>query len=92
MECDVSEYTMSEIIAAVYDLMEDTGVQEGILFRDQLRVRDSGPGDAPVFAVQDFRPPPGAQRLDRGDGGQPAGVQQLRAGVRRGHLGPAQAH
>ena len=36
MECDVSEYTMSEIIAAVYDLMEDTGVQEGILFLDEI--------------------------------------------------------
>ena len=36
MECDVSEYTMSEIISAVYDLMEDTGVQEGILFLDEI--------------------------------------------------------
>ena len=31
-EYDVSEYTMSEIIASVYDLMEDAGVKEGILF------------------------------------------------------------
>ncbi len=36
MECDVSEYTMSEIIAAVYDLIEDTGMQEGILFLDEI--------------------------------------------------------
>ena len=36
MECDVSEYTMSEIIASVYDMMEDTGVQEGILFLDEI--------------------------------------------------------
>lgn len=28
----VSEYTMSEIIAAIYDMMEETGVKEGILF------------------------------------------------------------
>ena len=34
--CDVSEYTMSEIIAAVYDLMEETGVREGILFLDEI--------------------------------------------------------
>lgn len=27
-EYDVSEYTMSEIISAVYDLMENTGVKE----------------------------------------------------------------
>ena len=32
----VSEYTMSEIIASVYDLMEDTGVREGILFLDEI--------------------------------------------------------
>ena len=33
---DVSEYTMSEIIASVYDMMEETGVQEGILFLDEI--------------------------------------------------------
>ena len=32
----VSEYTMSEIIAAVYDLMEKTGLREGILFLDEI--------------------------------------------------------
>lgn len=36
MECDISEYTMSEIIASVYDLMEETGVEEGILFLDEI--------------------------------------------------------
>ena len=35
-EYDVSEYTMSEIIASVYDLMETTGVREGILFLDEV--------------------------------------------------------
>lgn len=35
-EYDVSEYTMSEIIASVYDLMEETGVEEGILFLDEI--------------------------------------------------------
>ncbi|MBQ3120135.1 MAG: AAA family ATPase, partial [Peptococcaceae bacterium] len=35
-EYAVSEYTMSEIIASIYDLMEDTGVQEGILFLDEI--------------------------------------------------------
>lgn len=33
---DVSEYTMSEIISSVYDLMETTGVKEGILFLDEI--------------------------------------------------------
>lgn len=32
----VSEYTMSEIIASVYELMENTGVTEGILFLDEI--------------------------------------------------------
>ncbi len=35
-EYDISEYTMSEIIAAVYDMMEETGVKEGILFLDEI--------------------------------------------------------
>ena len=35
-EYDVSEYTMSEIIASVYDMMEETGVKEGILFLDEI--------------------------------------------------------
>ncbi|MBQ1271603.1 MAG: AAA family ATPase [Clostridia bacterium] len=35
-EYDVSEYTMSEIIASVYDMMEETGMKEGILFLDEI--------------------------------------------------------
>ena len=35
-ECDVTEYTMSEIIASVYDLMETTGIRQGILFLDEI--------------------------------------------------------
>ena len=35
-EYAVSEYTMSEIIASMYDLMEDTGLHEGILFLDEV--------------------------------------------------------
>ena len=35
-EVAVSEYTMSEIIASVYDKMEQTGWQEGILFLDEV--------------------------------------------------------
>lgn len=36
VECNVSEYTMSEIIASVYDMMECTGLKEGILFLDEI--------------------------------------------------------
>ena len=35
-EYSVTEYTMSEIIAAVYDQIEASGVQEGILFLDEI--------------------------------------------------------
>ncbi len=35
-EYDVSEYTMSEIIATVYDTIEETGYKEGILFLDEI--------------------------------------------------------
>ena len=35
-EFAVSEYTMSEIIASVYDMMEETGLKEGILFLDEI--------------------------------------------------------
>ena len=32
----VTEYTMSEILASVYQLMESTGLREGILFLDEI--------------------------------------------------------
>ena len=35
-EMSVTEYTMSEIVASVYDKMEASGVREGILFLDEI--------------------------------------------------------
>ena len=35
-EVSVTEYTMSEIIASIYDKMENTGLKEGILFIDEI--------------------------------------------------------
>lgn len=35
-EFDASEYTMSEIVAALYDYMERTGLRRGILFLDEI--------------------------------------------------------
>jgi len=35
-EFSVTEYTMSEILASVYQLMEKTGIREGILFLDEI--------------------------------------------------------
>lgn len=36
VDYEISEYTMSEIIASVYDLMEASGKREGILFLDEI--------------------------------------------------------
>ncbi len=36
MKYDVSEYTMSEIIASIYEVMEKSGILEGILFLDEI--------------------------------------------------------
>ena len=35
-EFSVTEYTMSEILGSVYELMEKTGKKEGILFLDEI--------------------------------------------------------
>lgn len=35
-EYTITEYTMSEIIASIYDKMEETGLREGILFIDEI--------------------------------------------------------
>jgi len=35
-DCTVTEYTMSEIVASIYDYMEETGFREGILFLDEI--------------------------------------------------------
>lgn len=36
MEYEISEYTMSEIIASIYEIMENSGIKEGILFLDEI--------------------------------------------------------
>ena len=36
LEFDISEYTMSEIIASIYEVMENSGIEEGILFLDEI--------------------------------------------------------
>ncbi len=33
---NVTEYTMSEIISSVYEMIEDSGIKEGILFLDEI--------------------------------------------------------
>ena len=36
LEYESSEYTMSEIVASVYDFMEETGIKRGMLFLDEI--------------------------------------------------------
>ena len=36
VEFDISEYTMSEIIASIYEVMENSKIEEGILFLDEI--------------------------------------------------------
>lgn len=36
VEYEASEYTMSEIVAAIYDYMERTGLRRGVLFLDEI--------------------------------------------------------
>ncbi|MDD6811235.1 MAG: AAA family ATPase [Lachnospiraceae bacterium] len=36
MSYDISEYTMSEIIASIYEVMRESGIKEGILFLDEI--------------------------------------------------------
>ena len=47
----VSEYTMSEIIASIYDLMEETGQKEGILFLDEINCVSETLAPIMLFAV-----------------------------------------
>ena len=36
VQCSVTEYTMSEIVAAIYDKMQQTGKKSGMLFLDEI--------------------------------------------------------
>lgn len=36
LKVDVSEYTMSEIIASIYETIKESGIKEGILFLDEI--------------------------------------------------------
>ncbi len=36
LDYDVSEYTMSEIIASIYEIMQESDIKEGILFLDEI--------------------------------------------------------
>ena len=81
-DVSVTEYTMSEIIASIYDQIEQSGIHEGILFLDeiQLCIRDTGSDDAAVPAVQNIRKSQGTGWLCHRYGGKSSGIQQVGAG------------
>lgn len=51
-EYDISRYTMSEIIAAVYDKIEESGKDEGILFLDEINCVSETLGPAMLQFLQ----------------------------------------
>lgn len=51
-EYDISKYTMSEIIAAVYDKIEESGKDEGILFLDEINCVSETLGPAMLQFLQ----------------------------------------
>ena len=68
-EVSITEYTLSEIIASVYDCMERTGKKEGILFIDEINCVSEtlAPTMLAVPSEQDLRKPQRAGRMaDRG--------------------------
>ena len=52
-EYSVTEYTMSEIIASIYDKVEETGLKEGILFIDEIHRFNKGQQDYLLPFVED---------------------------------------
>ncbi len=79
----VTEYTMSEIIASVYEKMEETGLREGILFIDEINCVSEtlAPTMLQFLQCKTVRKPEGAGGMDHRGGGESAGVQQVGAGV-----------
>ena len=49
----VTEYTMSEIVASIYDKIESTGLREGILFIDEIHRFNKGQQDYLLPFVED---------------------------------------
>ena len=73
----VTEYTMSEIIASVYEKMEKTGLREGILFIDEINCvsETSGAYDAAVSSGKDLWQSESTGRMGDCDSRKPAGIQ-----------------
>lgn len=88
----VTEYTMSEIISAVYEKMEETGQQEGILFIDEINCVSEtlAPTMLQFLQCKTF----GNQQVPEGwiivAAGNPPEYNQIRPGVRYCYPGPCE--
>ena len=51
VEYDASEYTMSEIIASIYEFMDRSDIRRGILFLDEINCVSETLFDVAIFAV-----------------------------------------
>ena len=73
----LSQYTMSEIIGAIYQLMKETGIREGILFLDEINCVSENVGTlhAAIPSIQGVWSAPDPERLDRGYCRQSTGIQ-----------------
>ena len=88
-EFRVTEYTMSEIVASIYQCIERTGLRSGILFLDEINcVSKPWPRYAPVPSVQNLWQPSDPRGLDHCRCRQPAGVQPFRPRLRYCNAGP----
>ena len=70
----VTEYTMSEIIASVYEKIEQTGIKEGILFIDEI---NTGTDNASIFTRKNIWKSENSARLDYCGSRKSTGVQQV---------------
>ncbi len=88
-----TEYTMSEIIASVYEQMEKTGLRgDPVPRRDQLRVRDAHASDPADAAEQDLWRTQSAGGLAHRGRGQPAALQPVGPKLRHGDARPRALH
>ena len=53
-EYSITEYTMSEIVASIYEKMEATGLKEGILFIDEIHRLNRTVEEVLYSAMEDF--------------------------------------
>lgn len=85
-----TEYTMSEIIASIYDCMERTGKKQGILFLDEINCVSEtlAPVMLQLLQEQNIRQSAHSRRLADRSRRKSARIQQVCAGIRCGNTRP----